>query len=285
MTAPVLAPALPVVPVTPPPARPALYGLLQAANVVPLTGPAATQAGIYGVDWEPPPCTPALFWPADCAPAAAPAGGKTFNPRPARGSAAPFVVYWGEKCASVGIDLSQAGQRARAGLTQGEGRAVEAALWTLLTGAAGSPDPDLAAEDLGDARGVVDTLGHIEEELGNRLGVAGYVHAPRRVAAHAAAAQLVRWDGQVPRTPAGNVWVFGGGYDAALSRSGTLPPDGVTLIGTGPLTVWRGDIFTPTDQAGALFDRTNNDTYALAERVYAVGWDCAAVAFDTPLSP
>jgi len=264
VTAPTLAP---LEPVDAPPVRPVGYGLLAAATVTTLTGEAAQRAGLYGLEWDPPPCRPASLWPAGCE-GPFPAGGKTFYDRDERVQSDPFVVYYGEECAPVGVSGDEAA-RARTGLSQGESRPVEQQLWQMLD----------VADDFGKARGLADTLGHLEEELGNRTGSLGVIHAPRRVAAHAAQAQLLRYDGPVPRTPAGNAWVFGSGYEADRGNKGI--EDGVRLVATGPVWAWRNDVSI----VGPVFDHSINRTLVLAERTYIVGWNCAAVAIATPLSP
>jgi hypothetical protein len=162
-----------------------------------------------------------------------------------------------------------AAARARTGLQQGESRPVEAELWELLDD----------ADDFGKARGLADTLGHLEEELGNRTGSLGIIHAPRRVAAHAAQAQLLRYDGPVPRTPGGHAWCFGSGYDPDRGNKGI--EDGVRLVATGPVWAWRDDVSV----AGPVFDHSINQWVVIAERTYVVGWNCTAVAIATPLAP
>ncbi len=257
MTAPTAAP--PLAPVDPPPARPAGYGLLAAATV----RPAPTRLLGGGVEWQPAPCTPALPYPAPCANTTP--GPKTFYDAEDRRDATPFIVYWGTECGTIGADTTDS--LVRAGLAQGEGRAVEAEVWTLLD----------AATNNGAARGLVDAVGHLEEELANRVGALGLIHAPRRVAAYATHLNLVRWEGAVPRTPGGHAWVFGAGYDPLR---GNPPTDGVRLVATGPTTLWQGAVTT----VGPIFDHHTNRFLALAEREYAVGWDCAAVAMTTPLN-
>lgn len=240
---------------------PAGYGLLAAANV--LAGD--ERMGMFGVDWEPSPCSPALYWPGACTTGAPPAA-KTFHDRPARITTDPFPIYWGEECGTIAFEDTDA--RVRAGLAQGESRAVEARIWGEL---------GADSVDLGVGRGIVDALGHVEEELGDRLGVRGLIHAPIRCAAHAAESGLIRYDGPVMRTPLGHTWVFGGGYDPA---GGAPPPDGAMLVGTGPTTLWRTPVFTQ----GPILDRSTNRYVAIAERIYMAGWDCAAVRITFPLS-
>lgn len=262
MTAPTI--AAPAAPVTAPPARPAGYGLLAAATVA---GPGGPRPNLMaGVEWEPAPCRPALPYPVPCTDDNTPLPARTFYDAEQRNISAPFGVYWGTECGAIGADRTDA--TVRAGLAQGEGRAVEAQVWALLD----------SAEDFGAARGLVDALGHLEEELGSRLGALGLIHAPRRVAAHAAAYNLVRYEGAVPRTPGGHAWVFGSGYDPAR---GNPPQDGVRLVATGPFMLWRDEVST----IGPLFDSARNRWIGLAERTYVAGWDCAALSMTLPLSP
>lgn len=246
-----------------PVARPAGYGLLAAANVLP-TPP---YGDMFGVDWEPPPCGAARYWVNPCSDETVPAS-KTFEDRPARIMTEPFVIYWGEECGSVG-GFTDTDARVRAGLSQGESRAVEARLWSgeLLTD----------SEDLGTGRGIIDALGHLEEELAGRTSSLGIIHAPVRIAPHAANANLIVYDGPVMRTPLGHAWAFGGGYDPLL---GSPPTDGAVMVATGPMTLWRGPVITQ----GPVLDRSKNRYVAVAERIYSAGWDCASVRMALPLS-
>lgn len=60
-------------------------------------------------------------------------------------------------------------------------------------------------------------------------------------------------------TPSGSIWVFG------------AYPSG-SIIVTGQVTVWR----SPAAELVTSFERTTNEALLLAERAYAVSFDCFA---------
>ena len=93
------------------------------------------------------------------------------------------------------------------------------------------------------------------------------------VAAYAAAEYLVIDDGPVKRTPYGSIWVFGGGYPGTGDGGAAPPVGGAWIFVTGQTTVWRSpDVFVyPTDQT---MDRATNQRRLLAERSYAIGFEC-----------
>jgi hypothetical protein len=244
-----------------PSSQPAGYGLLAGAQVV----PAPEQMGLFGVDWEPGPVQVAKFWAQACA--GAPPATKTFFDRPDRKMTDPFVIYWGEECGSVAFEGTDA--RVREGLAQGEARPIEGKVWQALFA-------DADTVDLDTARGLVDAVGHVEEELGARYGVRGLIHAPARVAAHAFTLNLIRWRGETPLSPRGHTWVFGDGYDPA---SGSPPTDGSSIVGTAPMVLWR----TPVATIGPVLDHHTNRYVAVAERIYLAGWVGAAVRIALPL--
>lgn len=244
-----------------PASQPAAYGLLAAAQVLAMP----PRADMFGVDWEPDPVTPAKFWTLPCD--GVPPGPKEFYDRPDRKISDPFPVYWGEECGSVAFEGNDG--RVRTGLTLGESKPVEERVWQLLF-----DDPDTV--DLDDARGLVDAVGHVEEELGARYGVRGIIHAPARVAAHAFTLNLVRWRGETPLTPRGHTWAFGDGYSA---DAGNPPTDGTSIVGTSPFVLWR----TPEFTIGPVLDRSTNRYVAVAERTYIAGWAGAAVRMALPL--
>jgi hypothetical protein len=100
------------------------------------------------------------------------------------------------------------------------------------------------------------------------------------VAAHAGAANLVihERDGRTARTPFGSIWVFGGGYPGTGPG---LPSGGAFIHITGQISAWRSaepEIY-PVDQ---VMDRATNQRLLLAEREWAVAYDCfnGRAAFD-----
>ena len=152
-------------------------------------------------------------------------------------------------------------------LESAEQSAVEKALWSgldlegnsldILTLQGQATDVD-AGYDPGlitDVVGALERYAYTEQEYGYRA----YIHAPVEVAAFAAEAGLVIPDGNRKTTPLGSVWVFGA-YGSG------------SVIITGQTTVWRA----AQTQVYNAFDQVSNERLLVAERAYAVGFDCFA---------
>jgi phenylpyruvate tautomerase PptA (4-oxalocrotonate tautomerase family) len=251
-----------------PPASPGLrYGLFNAA-VGPLDLPDHAIGG--GVTWPPESCGGAHAWGATCHEPTVDRGGdgdqqlsvsKTVDDAGDWATASPFVAYGSYTCGSVGTGPEELSYRARLRLQNGEQSQAEAALAAQL--AASSVEVFAA-----DAASIAAVVAELEQWLYGTAGygTVGYLHAPPRVSAWAMQAGLIEPAGPVLTTRLGTRWVFGGGY-----------PDDAYLHISGLVTVWRSpDIITPPPQ----LDRSTNQWTALAERPYAVGFDChAARAF------
>lgn len=237
------------------------YGLFTAAGG-PLELPAP--AGLAGgVRYDPLTCGWTRELPMDCPPDDP--DEKTFDPGDDWITALPFVVYASLQCGAVGYTAQQLEDKVRRRMANGEQTSAERQFTTDLL-------PLATAQSAPDPTSIASVFGELEQWLYGDMqyGNVGMIHAPARASAYAAeAVQLVK-DGNIWRTPLGTIVSFGGGY-----------PDGVVFI-TGQTTVWRAaDVNVPSAQQ--TFDRTNNQWMLLAEREYAVGYDClAAVApFDT----
>ncbi|NKY50182.1 hypothetical protein [Nocardia vermiculata] len=245
-----------------PPVTPAGYGLLAAATVTEMSGP-ARQLG--GVEVYPYNCDDGYGTYStelcDDDPAVKAAGERgaplTFD---------PVVVYAASECRT---DQTEAEVLARAAHTRSlhEPLLVESAFAARLLADAGTPTtvPDLAS-----------AIGTLEEFLGEQ-GYNGYIHAARRWAARAADLKATNGTGAVPRTNIGNGWVFGGGYASAL---------GNTLVATGPLFVWRYPAFEQVVTTGSHPQAAlNNTVYGLSERIVTVAYECDLMAVTIDATP
>lgn len=251
-----------------PPTSPGLrYGLFSAA-VGPLDLPDHAVGG--GLTWTPESCGGAHTWAANCHEPTVERGGdgdqqlsvvKTFDDAADYATAAPFVAYGSYTCGSVGTSPAELSRRATLRLQNGEQGQAETALAAALAASSGEVFP-------ADPASITAVVAELEQWLYGTIGygTVGYLHAPPRVAAWAAEEGLIEAAGPVLVTRMGTRWVFGGGY----------PDDGYLYI-SGLVTVWRSpQIDTPPPQ----LDRATNQWTALAERAYAVGFDChAARAF------
>ena len=111
---------------------------------------------------------------------------------------------------------------------------------------------------------ITDVVGALERYAYTTQGYGGvaYIHAPIEVAAFAAEAGLVLPEStpDVRKvTPLGSIWAFGA-YPAG------------SIIVTGQTTVWRAPEIEVVDS----FDTTTNERLLIAERAYAVAFECFA---------
>lgn len=170
----------------------------------------------------------------------------------------PLVVWGAAECAPDQTEQAEM-SRARHIRELNEPLVVESNFAARILTDAGAADT---------AASFLEAVGKIEVYLGE-LGYNGYIHASRKWAAVAADLKLLNGSA-VYRTPLGNTWVFGGGYDSAL---------GDTLVATGQLFVWRSLPFERVVTTGShATAKYNNTVYALSERSVTVGYECAAHA-------
>lgn len=298
---------LPLAPVTPPEPRARRYNLLTLAN-----GPLeyARQPGALGaedpgeplrlaggVTYQANGCGVTYEYPMICGPDESPGdipNEKTFDLEVPFTENEPFVVYATLQCGSAGRTAEQMRERTLRRFYDGEPTGVERGLARIMAAAGG---PELLAPDPTSIVSVISTLeqwiyGLQDMDLagggtteGVSYGYQAYIHATPRVAAFASDAHLIIDDrdgrGPYKRTDLGSVWVFGGGYDGAAPGTVDQTPGIDYLYVTGQVTVWRdADVEVPPMRQ--TFDRGQNQWFGLAERAYAVGFDChvAAVGFD-----
>lgn len=279
---------LPFVPVDSPEPRGRRYGLLTAANG-PIDMPQGALGG--GVTYEPVSCGTTRDYPIVCAPGDSPGDSpgefnKVFDEDDPYNQVDPFLVYSGLVCGSVGRTDEQMRERVLRRFGNGEATGVERGFALVL---AASGAPELVPPD---PTNIVTVLATLEQWLygvqdvpeltsgtdpGQAYGNIGYIHATPRVAAYAADAHLIEKDGPLLRTPFGSIWVFGGGYSGALPGAAAAVAGTDALYATGQVTTWRAaDINVPPVRP--LFDRAPNQRYAIAEREYAVAYDCSVAA-------
>jgi hypothetical protein len=258
------------------------YGLFTAASgPVDLPSPQG-QGG--GVRYVPVTCGQAHPYPIGCYDGLVevPEGGKPVDPDNAEVTANPFMVVASIECATVGYTAAEDEARVRRRLEAGEQGGAELALWTGLDPNGNSLDITSLAESAEDISTVADelSLAHVVAALEDyayreqSYGYTAFIHAPVAVAAWAAEANLIVDDGPLMRTPYGSVWVFGGGYPGTGAAGGDAPPAGGSYMHvTGQVTVWRAseEHVYPVDQT---MDKATNQRLLLAEREYAIGFDC-----------
>lgn len=238
------------------------YGLLRTAGPIDL--PTHGLAG--GIVYEPVSCGFARSYGTLCHTDER-TGEKTFDPDETPIERESFVVYASLACGSAGKKTIDLETKVRRRLANGEQTVAEAGMATIL--AAGAT-PLVAPGVM-----ITDVVGELEQWLYGsdttapadaQYGNVGYLHASPRIAAHAVDADLIVQDGPLFRTRMGTIWVFGGGY-----------PDDGTIYISGNVTIWRSpDVFVPEPRQ--ILNRTTNQYHLIAEREYAVSYDCVAAS-------
>lgn len=241
------------------------YGLLTAA-AGPLELPEHAAAG--GVTYEPVSCGSARLYDTDCPTGRTPTP-KVYDTGDELVSAASIVIYATYQCGAAGHTGQQMQDKLLRRLANGEQSAAERALGVQLAAAVTADGTVLLAPD---PTSITSVVGELEQWLyGGGAGEAGYgnigyLHVPFRLSAYLD--PVVFRDGAFWRTRVGTRVVIGD-Y-----------PDGEIYI-SGHVTVWRSPevMLPPAEQ---VLDRTTNQWRGLAEREYAIAWDChaAVAAFD-----
>lgn len=254
----------------PQPIRPRRYGLFDAA-AGPLDLPARGGEG-GGVRFVPDACAEGVAYGITCYGADNPPPEKPLSGDPDPVTTGVFVALTAIECQATGYTLEEMRGKIRRDLEGTEQTTVERAFWTGL---------DLEANPLGiqfldddttedvpggyDAGLITDVVGALERYAytDQGYGSPAYIHAPIEVAAFAAEAGLIIPESNSPNarklTPMGSVWAFGA-YPAG------------SVIVTGQTTVWRA----PEIQVYDAFSTVSNLRLLVAERAYAVGFECLA---------
>lgn len=257
-------------------------GLFDAASG-PLNLPAHGEGG--GVSYVPVTCGEAIPYGINCYQGEVAAPAKPTDGDAAQVETGVFAAVSALLCSSVGYSLPEFRAKVRRKLEGAEQGAVEQGFWTGED-ASGNPMDILNLEKTataiftsGDAgEHMTGVLARLEDWLYREqgYGYAGYIHAPASFAPYAAEAGLI-----IPEsysnpmtgrksTPNGSVWVFGGGYPGTGAGGASGWPGGGFMHITGQVTVWRAPEISIYD----AFNQESNERYLVAERAYAVSYDC-----------
>lgn len=238
------------------------YGLLTAA-----TGPLdlPQHALASGIRFRPVSCGSTYTYPISC-PTDDP-DEKIFDPDVEYIDADSTAVYATLECSRVGMGAAEMENLVRQRLASGEQLGAE----TLMAASLAAAAVVLVAPDDTSSSSAV---GELEDWLYGAAGAAyghvGFLHVPVRYATDFSRHGLLIAKGPVWTTAMGTIVIFGGGY----------PDDGRIYI-SGTATVWRAaDINVPP--ADETWDHETNTFRLLAEREYAVAFECgaASVQFD-----
>ena len=212
-----------------------------------------------------------------------------------RGATA-FTVQAEFDCSPVGQDYTQ--NKAEEALAKREAYLVSRAFWTGTAGKSGTTDqttvwPHLAANTtLDDTLGIrlqtaasplvtggedpAVALGQLEARLVECYGGEGVIHLPYEALPTFVARGLVRPEGALLRTVAGNLVVPGQGYTGS-SPAGAAPAAGTSWVyATGAVFGFRSDVFVR--EFPGTFDRAENTVRMIASRTYLFGFDCCHLA-------
>lgn len=275
---------IPAVPVVKPTASmPLRYGLFQAA-IGPLDLPVHGRNG--GVRYETALCGEGFGYEVACIDATADKSTAWTENGLTTLTALPFIVFATMQCGSAGYSYEEERAFALERLKGVEQAVVEELFSTSTLG----QGPGLVTADgITTVTGAGDTVGDVLSELerarycgftGNltQYGPPGVLHVAIPVFNELKTEHLIDFDGTRWRTPIGTV-VSTGCY-ANNDPDGAAPVDGVFwMYLTGQTTVWR----TPDSEVqiapveGSL-DRTTNQYMMLAEREYAVAYECGGFA-------
>jgi len=177
----------------------------------------------------------------------------------------PFTLYAYNDDAVPGHTLAEHEANAITRLTKGEQFGAERHLWSAMVTAAG------AATDA-TAYPIHIGLGYAEQAISSSYEAQGVLHMSRLTAM--ACADFLRMEGGRMLTALGTPVVIGGGYNVPESVTDTG-----TIIATGPLVMYRGDIDTRENAV----DKAINSVSIVAQRDYVIGWDCVAQAISVSL--
>ena len=239
------------------------YGLIDAA-AGPLDLPRHGEGG--GVRYVPVTCGTAYAYGVNCYTGEVVAPTKPLDVDNEEVSSGVFAVLATLLCSAPGYTQEEFRTKVLRRLEGTEQPAVERAFWSGLDFQDNSLetlslDEEAVAVSSGyDSTLITDVVGALERYAYTDSGYGGaaYIHAPVEVAAFAAEAGLIVQDGPRKITPLGSVWSFG------------AYPAGEVIV-TGQTTLWRG-----AAQVYNAFDQTTNEVVLVAERAYAVAFECFA---------
>lgn len=246
-----------------------------------------------GIEWESFLCSPGVTGFVDNCPPA-----DSFNKPKQRENqfcqADPFVVVGSYDCSTVGRPAGEAFNIARQRLESWEQRTVEQVFWTGISAngpvnpslSLGNDTCDIVPFDIvpGGSVDAVTAMAVLEDALSDIVPCGGVIHVPYAYAAYLIDHDMIKLRDGAYYTPTGMLVVLGQGYDGT-GPGGVLPEAGTTwLYATGPVVLARGSVMMVPENLAEAVDRMVNDVTVRAERFYAVGYLCAAVAVRANLS-
>lgn len=173
----------------------------------------------------------------------------------------PFVVYETARCLALGFDDAEAKVRRRLALHE---------QWSVESYVDNSVFRETTVKaNNGGTLPLARAVAALEDLIADLFGGLGVIHVPRHAYAGLAEARLIERSGTKLVTPLGNTVAVGAGY-SGFDETGAPPAANQTwLYATGPVQAYRSEVFTRE-----TFDQQRNTRLAIAERVYALTFDC-----------
>ena len=250
------------------PERP--LGLFDAA-LGPLDMPRPEAQG-GGIIYVPDSCADDVFLiPMNCPPST---GTKEFIPLESPVSGDPFAVMTSYTCGSIGFSFAEVEQRLRTRMMLREQRAVERRLWQGSTGSLGTITGLFStATTVGPASCPVEAIEILEQTLADNGVVGGIIHARPGMAAHLDNNHLVYEENRrIRRTCLNTKLAFGQGYSGVGPTGQAVTGDTEWMYATGRVVIYGSEVAIPPIRE--TMNRTTNQIYALAERVFIVTVEC-----------
>lgn len=204
--------------------------------------------------------------------------------------AEPYTTLSSYECPPVGVPAGEAFDIARKRLLSLEHREVERVFWTGIAGDGTAINPSLQAGnstcddgpvDLTPDAGALDPVAAIavlESALAACGTGMGVIHGNYGIASYLANHMLLTERNGGWYTPTGQRLALGAGYPGTGPANVVADAGETWLFATGPVGVWRGEIFLTPDRLDQAVDRSLNDVTVFAERTYAAGWNCCLFA-------
>jgi hypothetical protein len=251
-----------------PPVTPLRYGLLDAAVVV--DNPDG-HIGL-GIEWEPEGCDLVFRTLGACIEAASGVD-KTINDGIPLVQADAFAVYNLVRCRPVGVDAAALKERAADGLRLGEGRGVEQAFEEAYFADAVDLTPSGSPVDM------VDGLAILEGYAASVYGGNPTIHIPRGIGTALFSRLAILRGSRTLETGQGSLVASGGGYTGEVGPS-AVDADAAWIFASGTVLAQRNPVQWNPAMAAVMASsegEVTNDIYVLAERTYAVGYECFLV--------
>lgn len=264
------APAL----ISTPPAPPRPYGLFDVA-MGPMEFPEPPAMG-GGVIYVPDTCEDDVFiYAMNCVPVS---GSKSFSGNESPVSGMPFGVYTSYTCGSIGYSFAEVEAKVRTRMSLREQRAVERRVWqgSPLGGTGGIAGLFQSAVTVGPASCITDGISILEQTLADNGVVGGIIHARPYMSAPMAQAHLLDRQGRQLTTKIGTPVCFGQGYNGTGPAGQPVAATTEYMYATGRVMIWGTEAWVPP--IGETMDRSLNQIYTVAEKIYAVAIECGVWA-------